>query len=186
MKRRGSLLIELLAACFCLGIVGLLVLQLIVPCIVAAQRYLNDEGDRTGLALTRIRQEVGSSLPAGVSFASQSDGWTLGIVPLDTPGSTGKRLWKSELIVYRFQNGAIVRSLLSDLKWPDGTPRLTGAEPAPFSADELSALDTRDARVLAQSLEGEPWSSLEKPWPVRFLGPGGKTRAYLLNLADVL
>jgi len=179
VRARGSTLIELLAACFCLGVVGLLVVQLIVPSILAALRILNQEGDLDSRALAMIRQDVASSVGAGVSFAHRPEGWWLAIVPLENPGSEGQRIWSGELIVYRYRGPQhqITRQILSGLKWPDGEARLTGSQPAPFSEDELLGLPQEGQQVVASAVRGEEWSQLVQPWTVTF-GPetaeGGK------------
>lgn len=180
------MLIDLLAACFLLAIIGLICVQIIVPCIVAAKKYLADDGDRTQQALVRIRQEAASTTSGGLSFASQGSDWWLAIVPLDPPGTSGQRLWQTKMTLYRYlsTSKSITRKVYDQLKWPDGSPRLSGAEPTPFTQAELASLDSNDCQTLANNLVGDPWPNLRSTWRVNFLAEG-KSRTYLLNLGEL-
>lgn len=180
------MLIDMLAACFLLAIISLICLEILVPCIVAAKRYLSDDGDRTQQALVRIRQEAASTTSAGLSFASQNKDWWLAIVPLVQPGSAGQRLWHTELTLYRYASGdkSITRKVFHQLKWPDGSPRLTGTEPSPFGPAELKALPSDQAQTLATGVEGEAWPALQDSWKLQFVAPDGKRRSYFLQLGD--
>ena len=180
------MLIDLLAACFLLAIIGLICVEIIVPCIVAAKKYLADDGDRTQQALVRIRQEAASTTSGGLSFASQGSDWWLAIVPLDPPGTSGQRLWQTQMILYRYlsTSKSITRKVFDKLQWPDGSARLTGAEPAPFSQAELAGLDSTDSQTVASNLVGDPWPNLRSTWKLEFLAEG-KSRTYFLNLGEL-
>ena len=90
------------------------------------------------------------------------------------------------MILYRYlsTSKSITRKVFDKLQWPDGSARLTGAEPAPFSQAELAGLDSTDSQTVASNLVGDPWPNLRSTWKLEFLAEG-KSRTYFLNLGEL-
>lgn len=186
--RRGFSLIEMLVAMVLFGAIGMVCSLLIWPVLLKAYQVLAGDNDdlRIQAALRLIRADVVSTTSKGRNFAHLNNAWVLGIVPLDVPGSTGNVRWQTQLLAYRFEGGELRRATLSDLKWPDGTARLSETLPALFSGDELWALPQTQSKLLLQKLQAEPWTDLRAPWTFKFRNPRGQEQTYSLNLAAFL
>ena len=122
------------------------------------------------------------------SIVHQTLDWTLAVVRQTGPSSGGEVLWEKELRVYRYH--AAQRQLTfqnyPEIKWPDGSLRLTGQEPLHFQKDELAALPTGGEKVMVNLIAGLAWPGCAGTWEFDFLPPDSVKVHYLLSLVGDL
>lgn len=192
MPRRGFTLLEILTAMFLLGLLGYLVVRFLLPIILSSNRMLAgiSAADPVERALAQIHRDVYQATSKGLSFASTPQGdWTLGLVRRSQPSSEAQTLWEKELRVYRYHGDrrSLTFQLYSDLRWPDGEPRLTGAEPLHFSSDELTQLSLAGESVLATFVTATgAWTAMRDPWGFDYAPPESAKGHYVLSLAGDL
>ena len=190
MKTRGYTLSEIIVSMVLFGMTGVICIQLILPVFIRASRFLTDSSDGLVIqtAFRLLRGDVASSLPDGLSFASKDRDWILAVVPLDNSSGEGKKVWQTQLIAYRFESSSqtLSRQVLTDLSWPDGSPRLNSGAPPIFSPEELWALPRSPARVLARSVQGEAWPDLHASWVLISPDSRGRPERLSLDLASFL
>lgn len=190
MKPRGYTLSEILVSLVLFGMTGVICIQLILPVFIRASRFLTDSSDGLVVqtAFRLMRGDVASSLPDGLSFVSKDRDWILAVVPLDQGSAEGKKVWQTQLIAYRYDSSAqvLTRQVVSDLRWPDGSSRLNSDAPPIFEPEELWALPHSQARVLARSIQGEAWPSLQANWVLNSQDSRGRPQRHTLNLASFL
>ena len=192
MSRRGFTLPEVMTAMFLLGIVGYLAVRFLLPIILSSNRMLAgiSAADPVERALAQLHGDVYQATGKGLSFASSPQGdWTLGLVRQSQPSSEAQALWEKELRVYRYHADRQTLTFQSypDLKWPDGSTRLTGGEPLHFTTDELTQLPLAGEAVLANFTKTtDLWTASDDAWEFDYLPPESAKGHYLLSLAGDL